>query len=62
MLKSINFNRSQFIKFEIPRFLIIEEQPSNDNSIFNFILKSGNECNINLASDGTILLEKYNEI
>ena len=62
MLKSINFNISQFNKFEIPRFLIIEEQPSNDNSIFNFILKSGNECNIDLASDGTILLEKYNEI
>ena len=62
MLKSINFNTSQFNKFEIPRFLIIEEQPSNDNSIFNFILKSGNECNIDLASDGTILLEKYNEI
>ena len=62
LLKSINFNIIQFNKFEIPRFLVIEEKSSNDNSIFNFILKSGNECNIDLANDGTILFEKYNEI
>ncbi len=62
ILKSINFNVKQFNKFEIPRFLVIEEQSSNENSIFNFILKSGTECNIDLATDGTILMEKYNEI
>ena len=62
MLKSINFNVSGFNKFEIPRFLVIEEQSFADNSIFNFILKSGNECNIDYSADGTIILDKYNEI
>ena len=62
ILKSVNFNIVQFNKFEIPRFLVIEEQSFTENSIFNFILKSGNECNIDLASDGTIILDKYNEV
>ena len=42
--------------------MIIEEQSFKDDSIFNFILKSGNECNIDATSDGTIVLEKYNEL
>ena len=62
ILKTINFNGSEFNKFEIPRFLVIEEKSSEENSLFNFILKSGNECNIDLASDGNILLDKYNEV
>ena len=62
ILKSINFNVPSFNKFEIPRFFIVEEQSFAENSIFNFILKSGNECNIDHSSDGTIILDKYNEI
>ena len=62
ILKTINFNVAEFKKFEIPRFLVIEEKSSDENSVFNFILKSGNECNIDLAGDGNILLEKYNEV
>ena len=62
ILKSVNFKIIQFNKFDIPRFLVIEEQSFNENSIFNFILKSGNECNIDLANDGTIILDKYNEV
>ena len=62
IIKSVNFNIVQFNKFEIPRFLVIEEQSFNENSLFNFILKSGNECNIDLASDGAIVLDKYNEV
>ena len=62
MLKSISFNVSEYNKYEIPRFLIIEEKAFNDDSIFNFILKSGNECNIDVSCDGKIVLDKYNEI
>ena len=62
ILKSVNFNITQFNKFDIHRFLVIEDQSFIENSIFNFILKSGNECNIDLANDGTIILDKYNEV
>jgi hypothetical protein len=62
LLKSINFMDSAFKKYETPRFLIIEEKSFNDNSIFNFILKTGNDCNLDATADGTIVLDKYNEI
>ena len=62
ILKSINFSNGEFSKFEIPRFFVLEEQSFQPNSLFNFILKSGNECNIDLAADGTIFFEKYNEM
>ena len=61
-LKSINFTISEFKKYDIPRFLIIEEQSFKEDSIFNFILKSGNECNLDATSDGNIVLDKYNEL
>ena len=61
-LKSINFNINEFNNFEIPRFLVIEEKSVGEDSIFNFILKCGNECNIDIAKDGSIILEKYYEI
>ena len=61
-LKSISFKNSEFKKFEILRFLVIEEQSFLQESLFNFILKSGNECNIDIATDGNIILEKYQEM
>ena len=62
LLKNINFSSTEYNKFEIPRFLVIEEKSSDENSLFNFILKSGNECNIDIATDGNTLIDKYNEI
>ena len=61
-LKSISFKNCDFKKFEIFRILVIEEQSFSQESLFNFILKSGNECNIDIASDGNIILEKYKEM
>ena len=61
-LKSISFKNSDFKKFEIFRILVIEEQSYSQESLFNFILKSGNECNIDIAPDGNIILEKYKEM
>ena len=61
-INSISWKNSDFKKFEILRFLVIEEQSYEKESIFNFILKSGNECNLDIASDGNIILEKYKNI
>ena len=57
--KKIQLNITEFKKFEILRFLIIEEQSFPPESIYNLILKSGNECNMDVAWDGNIVLEKY---
>ena len=62
LLKSINFRMKDFNRFEIPRFMVIEEKSFAEDSIFNFVLKSGIECNIDLASDGNIVFEKYYEV
>ena len=59
-LKKIIWNNNDFKKFEILRFLVVEEQSFSQESIFNFILKCGNECNLDIATDGSIILEKYN--
>ena len=59
-VKEISWINSEFKNFEILRFLVVEEQSFLKESLFNFILKSGNECNIDIANDGNILLEKYN--
>ena len=58
-LKKISLINSDFKKFEILRILVIEEQSFSSESLFNFILKCGNECNIDIASDGNLILEKY---
>ena len=61
-LKGISWNNNDFKKFEILRFLVVEEQSFQQDSLFNFILKSGNECNMDIATDGNIILEKYNDM
>ena len=61
-LKKISFVNSDFKKFEILRILVIEEQSFSNESLFNFILKCGNECNIDIASDGNLILEKYQNL
>jgi hypothetical protein len=62
LLKSIDFTKTEYRKYEIPRFLVIEDKSFIENSIFRIILRSGNECNIDCASDSKIVLDKYNEI
>jgi len=62
LLKSINFPVTPYTKFDIPRFMVIEEHSFEINSIFNFILKSGNDCFIDVANDTTIIMEKYTEV
>ena len=42
--------------------MVIEDKSFIENSIFRIILRSGNECNIDCASDSKIVLDKYNEI
>ena len=42
--------------------MVIEEHSFEINSIFNFILKSGNDCFIDVANDTTIIMEKYTEV
>ena len=59
-VKGISWQNTEFKKFEILRFLVVEEQSFLQESLFNFILKSGNECNLDIAADGNIVLEKYN--
>ena len=62
ILKGISWKNNDFKKFEILRFLVVEEQSFSQESLFNFILKSGNECNMDIATDGNIILEKYKDM
>ena len=59
LLNSISFASSEFKKCGIKRYLVIEEKSYEDNSLFNFILKLNNECNIDIANDESIALHKY---
>ena len=60
--KGISWKNNDFKKFEILRFLVVEEQSFSQESLFNFILKNGNECNMDIATDGNIILEKYKDM
>ena len=61
-IKGISLKNQDFKKFEILHILVIEEQSFAQESLFNFILKSGNECNLDIATDGNIILEKYKDL